>query len=86
MSANGLGTESVGNGLALARVLGTITGVEQATANRYKGDRAEHSRKRKTVSHTFSAKSIGQFEQYIHGNIEAWEVVSFGAGFRGLRH
>lgn len=33
-------------------------------------DRAEHSRKRKTVSHTFSAKSIGQFEQYIHGNIE----------------
>lgn len=33
-------------------------------------DRAEHSRKRKTVSHTFSAKSIGQFEQYIHSNIE----------------
>lgn len=33
-------------------------------------DRVEHSRKRKTVSHTFSAKSIGQFEQYIHGNIE----------------
>ena len=33
-------------------------------------DRAEHTRKRKTVSHTFSAKSIGQFEQYIHGNVE----------------
>ena len=33
-------------------------------------DRAEHTRKRKTVSHTFSAKSVGQFEQYIHGNIE----------------
>ena len=33
-------------------------------------DRAEHSRKRKTVSHTFSAKSVGQFEQYIHGNAE----------------
>ena len=33
-------------------------------------DRAEHTRKRKTVSHTFSVKSIGQFEQYIHGNIE----------------
>ena len=28
-------------------------------------DRAEHTRKRKTVSHTFSAKSISQFEQYI---------------------
>ncbi|KAH8690621.1 putative cytochrome P450 benzoate 4-monooxygenase [Talaromyces proteolyticus] len=33
-------------------------------------DRNEHTRKRKTVSHTFSAKSIGQFEQYIHSNIE----------------
>lgn len=33
-------------------------------------DRAEHSRKRKTVSHTFSAKSVGQFEQYIHVNAE----------------
>jgi benzoate 4-monooxygenase len=28
-------------------------------------DRAEHSRKRKIISHTFSAKSIGQFEQYM---------------------
>lgn len=33
-------------------------------------DRAEHTRKRKTVAHTFSAKSIGQFEQYMHGNLE----------------
>lgn len=33
-------------------------------------DRTEHTRKRKTVSHTFSAKSIGQFEQYIHHNLE----------------
>jgi benzoate 4-monooxygenase len=33
-------------------------------------DRAEHTRKRKTVSHTFSMKSIGQFEQYIHQNVE----------------
>jgi cytochrome P450 len=43
-------------------------------------DRAEHTRKRKTVSHTFSAKSIGQFEQYIHGNIEEfvkqWQKLS----------
>lgn len=35
--ANGLGTESVGDGLALAGVLGTVTGVEQATADRDKG-------------------------------------------------
>lgn len=33
-------------------------------------DRAEHTRKRKIVSHTFAPKSIGQFEPYIHGNLE----------------
>lgn len=33
-------------------------------------DRAEHSRKRKIVSHTFSAKSISQFEPYMHTNLE----------------
>lgn len=33
-------------------------------------DRAEHSRKRKIVSHTFSLKSISQFEPYIHSNLE----------------
>lgn len=33
-------------------------------------DRAEHTRKRKVVSHTFSAKSVAQFEPYIHGNLE----------------
>ncbi|PSK55745.1 Isotrichodermin C-15 hydroxylase [Elsinoe australis] len=32
-------------------------------------DRAEHSRKRKTVAHTFSAKSVLQFEQYMHHNL-----------------
>lgn len=46
-------------------------------------DRAEHSRKRKTVSHTFSAKSIGQFEQYMHHNLEEferqWDRLSAGA-------
>lgn len=33
-------------------------------------DRAEHTRKRKIVSHTFSAKSISAFETYIHHNLE----------------
>ncbi|KAI0162530.1 cytochrome P450 [Pestalotiopsis sp. NC0098] len=33
-------------------------------------DRHEHTRKRKIVSHTFAPKSIGQFEPYIHGNLE----------------
>ena len=43
-------------------------------------DRAEHTRKRKTVSHTFSVKSIGQFEQYIHSNLDLfakkWDEMS----------
>ncbi|KAI9825258.1 MAG: hypothetical protein M1832_001292 [Thelocarpon impressellum] len=43
-------------------------------------DRAEHTRKRKIVSHTFSARSVAQFEQYIHGNlldlVEQWDVMS----------
>lgn len=43
-------------------------------------DRAEHTRKRKTVSHTFSAKSVTQFEQYIHHNLEIfirqWDSIS----------
>lgn len=33
-------------------------------------DRHEHSRKRKIVSHTFSLKSISQFESYMHHNLE----------------
>jgi benzoate 4-monooxygenase len=37
-------------------------------------DRAEHTRKRKTVSHVFSAKSVGQFEQYMHHNLELFET------------
>lgn len=46
-------------------------------------DRAAHTRKRKIVSHTFSTKSIGQFEQYMHHNLEAfvrqWDRISKAA-------
>ena len=35
-------------------------------------DRAEHTRKRKTISHTFSAKSISQFEIYMHSNLSTF--------------
>ena len=35
-------------------------------------NRAEHTRKRKIVSHTFSVKSVAQFEPYIHSNLELW--------------
>ncbi|KZZ91026.1 benzoate 4-monooxygenase [Moelleriella libera RCEF 2490] len=33
-------------------------------------DRAQHSRKRKMVSHTFSAQSVTQFETYIQENLQ----------------
>jgi benzoate 4-monooxygenase len=46
-------------------------------------DRAEHTRKRKTISHTFSAKSIGQFEVYMHQNLDLfvrqWDTLSKNA-------
>ncbi|KAG9237122.1 putative benzoate 4-monooxygenase [Amylocarpus encephaloides] len=46
-------------------------------------DRVEHTRKRKTVSHTFSTKSISQFEVYMHHNLEMfvkqWDDLSKNA-------
>ncbi|KAI9740580.1 MAG: hypothetical protein M1834_005161 [Cirrosporium novae-zelandiae] len=43
-------------------------------------DRTEHTRKRKTVAHTFSPKSISQFEQYMHSNlvelVKQWSQIS----------
>jgi benzoate 4-monooxygenase len=46
-------------------------------------DRAEHTRKRKTISHTFSTKSIGQFETYMHQNlgmfVKQWDAISKNA-------
>jgi benzoate 4-monooxygenase len=43
-------------------------------------DRAEHSRKRKLVSHAFSQKNILQFEQYITANLialrEQWDSLA----------
>ncbi|KAG9245974.1 cytochrome P450 [Calycina marina] len=46
-------------------------------------DRAEHTRKRKTISHTFSTKSIGQFETYINQNlsifVRQWDALSNNA-------
>ena len=43
-------------------------------------DREAHTRKRKTISHTFSARSIARFEQYIYGNllelVKQWDELS----------
>ncbi|KAI9035147.1 uncharacterized protein KD926_004478 [Aspergillus affinis] len=57
-----------GNGFLKADFYDAFVSIRRGLFNTR--DRVEHSRKRKTVSHTFSMKSIGQFEQYIHGNIE----------------
>lgn len=35
-------------------------------------NRAEHTRKRKIVAHTFSVKHVAEFEPYMHGNLEAF--------------
>lgn len=46
-------------------------------------DRAEHTRKRKIVSHTFSAKSVREFEPYIAGTLRTllskWDALCDGA-------
>ncbi|KAJ5164606.1 uncharacterized protein N7500_006436 [Penicillium coprophilum] len=42
-------------------------------------NRADHTRKRKIVSHTFAAKSVMQFEQYMHQNLNEllrqWDLI-----------
>ena len=42
-------------------------------------DKHVHTRKRKIISHSFSAKSVAQFEQYMHSNIDEfirqWDTI-----------
>ena len=57
-----------GSGFLKAQYYDAFVSIQRGLFNTR--DRAEHTRKRKIVSHTFSARSIGQFEQYIHGNLE----------------
>lgn len=35
-------------------------------------DRAEHTRKRKIISHAFSPKSVAEFEPHMAGNLQRW--------------
>lgn len=57
-----------GNGFLKADYYDAFVSIQRGLFNTR--DRVEHTRKRKIVSHTFSARSIGQFEQYMHGNLE----------------
>lgn len=57
-----------GNGFLKSEYYDAFVSIKRGLFNTR--DRAEHTRKRKTVAHTFSAKSVGQFEQYMHHNLE----------------
>ncbi|MCJ1409004.1 hypothetical protein MMC19_003081 [Ptychographa xylographoides] len=74
-----------GNGFLKSNYYDAFVSIQRGLFNTR--DRAEHSRKRKTVSHTFSAKSIGQFEQYMHHNLEElvkqWDRLSSTAAGAG---
>ncbi|KAI9749736.1 MAG: hypothetical protein M4579_006764 [Chaenotheca gracillima] len=67
-----------GNGFLKSHYYDAFVSIQRGLFNTR--DRAEHSRKRKVVSHTFSARSIGQFEQYIHHSLEEltkqWDRIS----------
>ncbi|KAG5915313.1 hypothetical protein E4U61_004719 [Claviceps capensis] len=56
-----------GNGLLKSEFYDAFVSIRRGLFNTR--DRAEHSRKRKLVSHTFSTKSIVQFEPFIHENL-----------------
>ncbi|KAJ4301963.1 hypothetical protein N0V88_002091 [Collariella sp. IMI 366227] len=57
-----------GNGFLKANFYDAFVSIQRGLFNTR--DRAEHTRKRKIVSHTFSVKSVSQFEPYIHSNLE----------------
>lgn len=75
-----------GNGFMKAEFYDAFVSIQRGLFNTR--DRAQHTRKRKIVSHTFSAQSVGQFEQYIHHNlsdfVEQWDKISTQGGQEGF--
>ncbi|KAL4724381.1 hypothetical protein ACLX1H_008995 [Fusarium chlamydosporum] len=67
-----------GNGFLKADFYDTFVSIRRGLFNTR--DRAEHSRKRKIVSHTFAPKSVLEFEPYIRQNLEVfikqWDRIS----------
>ncbi|PTB37142.1 uncharacterized protein TrAFT101_010875 [Trichoderma asperellum] len=57
-----------GNGFLKSEFYDAFVSIQRGLFNTR--NRVQHTRKRKMVSHTFSAKSIVQFEPYIHQNLE----------------
>ncbi|KAF9877254.1 hypothetical protein CkaCkLH20_05520 [Colletotrichum karsti] len=75
-----------GNGFLKSNFYDAFVSIQRGLFNTR--DRHEHSRKRKIVSHTFSVKSIGQFEPYMHGNlalfVKRWdELIKNSPGGKG---
>lgn len=74
-----------GNGFLKSEFYDAFVSIERGLFNTR--DRAQHTRKRKLVSHSFSAQSVGQFEQYIHHNLEEfvkqWDRISNEGGKEG---
>jgi benzoate 4-monooxygenase len=74
-----------GNGFLKAQYYDVFVSIHRGLFNTR--DRAEHTRKRKTISHTFSSKSISQFEEYMHNNLDAfvkqWDRISSTAPNNG---
>ncbi|KAJ2977505.1 hypothetical protein NUW58_g7789 [Xylaria curta] len=59
-----------GNGFLKSEFYDAFVSIKRGLFNTR--DRAEHTRKRKLVSHTFAPKSVGQFEPYIAKNLETF--------------
>lgn len=57
-----------GNGFLKSEYYDAFVSIQRGIFNTR--SRPEHTRKRKTVSHIFSTKSVSQFEPYMHTNIE----------------
>lgn len=75
-----------GNGFLKAEYYDVFVSIQRGLFNTR--DRAEHTRKRKTISHTFSAKSISQFEEYMNNNlrmfVSQWDRLSKTAPHSGF--
>ena len=56
-----------GNGFLKSDYYDSFVSIQRGLFNTR--DRAEHTRKRKTIAHTFSSKSISQFEEYMTSNL-----------------
>lgn len=57
-----------GNGFLKSEFYDSFVSIQRGLFNTR--NRAEHTRKRKIVAHTFSVKHVAEFEPYMHGNLE----------------